>query len=234
VSSPDHAAAQPATDTTPPAPPMDEATSSSSPEPAYPMALEPPDPTLAAGAAPPAGVTVPGGTAPSGGTAPPGGTAESGQTAGTAGTGAAGTAGRRPRPVALVLISAVAAVGLVASSVFGYLWWDRQRTLDDTRAQLTAEMAELRETADQREMEIDRLLRELQGAADETAAAVQALEGARNMVELLQDEQGVIRRCLALNAEMLDAIFTNNQAAFEAVVDEAEEVCGQASEILGR
>jgi hypothetical protein len=231
-------------DTFVPDPPVTAPPTSMPPQgPAYPMALEPPDPNVAVGAGQPAGAPAPGDPPAAGDVAgaatSDAGTSDAGMSdagmsdAGTSDAGAAGPVSRRPRSVALALVSVVAAVGLVASGVFGYLWWDRQRTLDDTRAQLTAEMADLRETADQREGEIDRLLRELQGAADETAAVVQALEGAQNMVELLRDEQGVIRRCLALNAEMIDAIVTNNQAAFEAVVDEAEEVCGQASEILG-
>jgi hypothetical protein len=174
--------------------------------PAYPMALEPPDPTLAGGA-----------------DGPPG--------------GAAAGAPRNPPPgggrrLALVLTSAAAAVALAGAGGFGYLWWGTDRELAETRADLTAQVAELTETADAQTETIGQLERDLQRARDDFAAAERDLQGAHNMVELLQDEQSVIRRCMALNNEVLEAIFTENEAAFDAVIDEMEEVCDEAEQIL--
>jgi uncharacterized protein HemX len=174
--------------------------------PAYPMALEPPDPTLAAGADVPPG----GAAADAPGSPPPGG-------------------GRR---LALVLTSAAAAVALAAAGGFGYLWWDTDRELTETRVDLTAQVAELTETTDAQTETIGQLEGDLQRTRDDLAAAERDLQGAQNMVELLQDEQSVIRRCVALNNEVLEAIFTGNEAAFDAAIDEMEEVCDEADQIL--
>jgi hypothetical protein len=192
-------------------------------QPAYPMALEPPDPNLAGGHTPHHGSAAQA-TATT--------AAMPIQHTAVAGYPAGPTPGGRGR-TGLVVTSVVAAVALVAAGVLGYLWWDTDRELIETRDQLTAQVGELTQTtADQKE-EISGLEHDLQQTRDDLAAAERDLEGARNMVEVLQDEQGVIRRCIALNEEVLDAIFTGNEAAFNAVIDEAEEVCDEADQILG-
>jgi uncharacterized protein HemX len=174
------------------------------------MALEAPDPTPSTvpsqpAGAPPASYPVPGG--------PP-------------------TRGRGPR-VALVLVSIAAGLAVVASGVLAALLVVTVADLRDTRDQLAAVEADLAVERADHQRSIQRLESDLQRSRDDLAASQQELEGAENMVELLRDEQSVIRQCVALNNEVVEAIITGNEAAFNAVVDEAEEVCDEADQILG-
>lgn len=196
--------------------------------PEYPMALEPPDPS------PPVPRQASGGhdDAP-----PPREFTATGEATDAAGAGTAAAAGAgspstgRGR-TALVVVAVIAGLALVGSGVLGFLWWDTDRELTETRDRLTSEVELLTgQSADQQE-EISSLERELQHSADELAITQRDLEGAQNRVDQLRDEQGVIRRCVALNAEVVDAILSDDQAAFDAVVDEAEEVCDEADSIL--
>lgn len=139
-----------------------------------------------------------------------------------------GTRRRPPGRAALVVSTVVAGLAVVAGGVAGYFWWDTAGKLDRTRQ----EVSELNRTVADRDDEIDGLQVQLQGTEDDLAAVEQELSGAENMVDLLQDEQNVIRRCVTLNNEVVEAIINNDQAAFNAVIDEAEEVCAEADRIL--
>lgn len=175
-------------------------------QPEYLMAMEAPDPTPTAPSqpgAPPASYPVPGAPAP-----------------------------RRGR-MALVLVSIVAGLAVVASGVLATLLVVTAADLGDTRDRLAAVEAELAEERTDHQQSVDRLESDLQRSQDDLAAAEQELDGAENMVDLLRSEQSVIRQCVALNNEVVDAIITGDEAAFNAVIDEAEEVCEEADEILG-
>lgn len=135
--------------------------------------------------------------------------------------------------VALVLVSLVALLAVLGGGVLAYLFWDATQELDEVRERLAVTEQELVEEQSAHEAAVTRLRTNLQGVEDDLAATQQELEGAQNMVELLRGEQGVIRRCVTLNAEVLDAIIGGDQAAFDAVIDEAEAVCDEADRILG-
>jgi chromosome segregation ATPase len=132
-----------------------------------------------------------------------------------------------------MVVSGVAAVLLVVASATGYLWWATATELSETRIELTAEVDELTGTIQENDAEIGRLTDELQGVEDQLGEAETQLEGTRNMVDQLEDEQGVIRRCITLSRQAQEAVLNDDQAAFNAVIDEATDACAEADAILG-
>jgi outer membrane murein-binding lipoprotein Lpp len=131
-----------------------------------------------------------------------------------------------------VVLAVVAGLLLAGAGVIGYLWWTTATELDATRTDLQAQVEELTGTVDARDSEIDQLGQLLQQARDELAEAQTALEGTENMVELLEEQQGVIRECIVGAGELNEAI-ESGQTPSEADLEAVDEACEAAGQILG-
>jgi hypothetical protein len=139
--------------------------------------------------------------------------------------------GRGPL-IGLIVMSVVAFLLLGVGGLLGYLWWSTASELDETRADLAAEVSELSDTVDNRDDEIGRLGVELQQTQDALTDAETALEGTENLVEQLEDDQGTIRECFLLIDEIL-VLEENGDAVPASLREDADETCADANSILG-
>lgn len=226
-----------------PDPPADQPTG----WPAGPPADQPAGPLAARGSAPlpppaspPLGSPGPGfvtGTAPLPAPAPQppeGGAGEWTPTPPLPGFGPPAPARRRGagQTVALALVSVLAVVLLAAGGGLGYLWWTTQHELDQTRTDLQGQVDDLTGTVASRDAEIDRLSNDLQENRDRLSEAETDLAGTENMVELLEEQQDTIRRCIVLSGEVNET-FANGGTPSQAQLDEVETTCSEADLILG-
>jgi septal ring factor EnvC (AmiA/AmiB activator) len=133
----------------------------------------------------------------------------------------------------VVILSVVAGLLLVAGGLMTFLWLDTSGELDDTRADLTAQISELNDTVAARDGEIDRLGGELQETQDSLTDAETRLEGTENTVEELEDNQDTIRECILLLGAANAALEEGDDAEAAALADQAEPICEEADRILG-
>jgi hypothetical protein len=132
-------------------------------------------------------------------------------------------AGRPPRggagkTAALVVLSVVAALLFAGWGVMGYLWWT-------THTELRGQVDDLTGAVGARDAEVDRLSEDLRQTRDRLA-------GTEDMVQLLEEQQDVIRECIVLASQVNDMIESGGTPSQEEL-DEVRAACDEADEILG-
>lgn len=189
-------------------------------QPEYPMALEPPDPvapTIASRWVPAQAAGVHDAAPASASPAPSGPMPE--------------PAGRR-RPGLRAALAAVMALVVLAGGVLGFLWWDTERELTETRERLSEEIDTVARQSANQSQEIDRLADEVERARGDLANAEEELAGRRHRVAQLEDEQGPLHRCVARYADVAEAVDADDTSALEEAIEAADEACEEASDLL--
>jgi len=221
------------------------------PEPAYPMALEPPDsspptvpvpragahdapghPAYAAGAAPVGAAPVSGGQVPGGPPAAPFGGPPPGGYPGYPGYPVAPPALRRGRGVVVALSVAVALL-LIGGGVMTVLWLGTAAELDRTERTLAGQVADLRARVGDADRENRRLSGELEEWTDQAESLQQELAGSQAANDELKEEKSAIRECFLLLGEMGEADAAGDLERVAELLEDSEEVCERMDAALG-
>jgi hypothetical protein len=134
----------------------------------------------------------------------------------------------KPRRTAVIVLSCLMVLFLVAAGVLGALYY----TKNNAYQQQVKTVAARDSTVDGQKKQIDDLKAQLKSTQDQLTDANQKATGTQNQVNELNHEKQVISQCLDLLGQVADAADRGDRTTANKLAAQADPICAEADTYL--